>query len=270
MKIQKGATGVYERTSRFIKAGVLRETPAWYTIVGSHPPFNDMTKKQKLFEAGGQKADPTTAMNVKKADGYYKTRHSKSDLKEQHNSIFRVQKLQFVEDQLRDVFYHQHPWEFSRPKTLIENNDADTYKKCDWSHMLQLHKPLDGESVVQRTLWLAANPVEGTSSVSLEEAYDAARFEFYQLRMAEEMSSTVSREESELLGAVFPTTHMEWGLKQEAEYIDPWTVAAAEMTQIKESGKSSKSKEGSMGTETTSAKESIWDSAIVDGAEPEK
>ncbi|KAG7191575.1 mitochondrial ribosomal small subunit component [Scheffersomyces spartinae] len=265
MKIQTGATGVYERTSRFIKAGVLRDTPAWYTIVGSHPPFNDMTKKQKLFEAGAQKADPFKQINIKKADGYYKTRHSKNDLKVQHNSIFRVQKLQFIEDQIRDVFYHQHPWEFSRPKILIENNDADTYKKCDWSHMLQLYKPLDGESVVQRTLWLLSN--SKPTPMSLEEAYDAARFEFYQLRMSEEMSSTVSREESELLGAVYPTTHMEWGLKQEAEYIDPWTVAAAEMTQIKESGKSSKSKEGSMGSESTVARESIWESAIVEGGE---
>ena len=70
--------------------------------------------------------------------------------------------------------------------------------------MLQLYKPLDGESVVQRTLWLLKNNT--TKGLTMVEAYDKARFEFYKLRMSEEMESHVAKEESTMYGSVFTST----------------------------------------------------------------
>lgn len=93
--------------------------------------------------------------------------------------------------------------------------------------MIQLTKPLDGELVVQRTIWLAKN-----TELSLTEAYDKARFEFYQLRMQEEMKLTVAREELTMFGAVYPITNTQWGLEQEQEYIDAWTEVASNKTKV--------------------------------------
>lgn len=96
--------------------------------------------------------------------------------------------------------------------------------------MLQLHKPLDGESVVQRTLWLLKNNT--TKGLTMVEAYDKARFEFYKLRMSEEMESHVAKEESTMYGSVFTSTTVNWNLSKEQEYINDWTIIAKERTQV--------------------------------------
>lgn len=232
MKIQHKATNILGKTSHYLKSGVLKEKPVWFDVVGSNPPNIDLTKRAKLFDVNGQKQDPVEKLNDKlKSNGLYKTRHGKADCANINTSVNRVPKLSFLEDRLRDLFYHQHPWEFARPKTLIENK-GDEYKKGDWSHMLQFHKPLDGESVVQRTVWLLEKENKKGKG-GLLEAYDQARFEFYRLRMEEEMNSQVSKEESGMYGAIYPSTNIEWGLEQEQEHLDIWAKAASEMTEAK-------------------------------------
>lgn len=261
MRIQTKAAGVLERTSHYLKAGLLREKPVWFNVVGSHPPNSDFTKKPKLLQNNLQSKDPQESLYTASANletGHYKTRVNKQDRQHVHKTVTKIPKLEFLEDQLRDVFYHQHPWEFSRPKVLVEGNEANEYQKCDWSHMLQLEKPLDGESVVQRTLWLLKRD---KSTTTLFEAYDKARFEFYRLRMEEEMSSTVAREEAQMLGTIFPTTNLSWGVEQEQKFADVWAKAAAEQTQIFEAKSSSGGRaNGSMGGENVAEEsKSVWE-----------
>lgn len=269
MKIQTKASTVLERTSRYLRAGVIRETPVWYNVVGANPPNTDLSRKPKVFQAKAQIADPAESLLTKKGD-FYKTRTSKSDIKQKNNSIGRIPKLEFLEDQLRDVFYHQHPWEFARPKTLIENTGNDN-AKCDWSHMLQFTKPLDGESVVQRTLWILQDAKAHEKETSLFDAYDQARFEFYKLRMAEEMSSAVSKEESSMFGAIFPSSNLQWGIEKEQEVIDVWAKVAAEKTKIKDAGKNKGNASASMGAaESTETTASVWETTIVTEEEETK
>lgn len=215
MKIQTRATNVLERTSHYLKVGVLQNKPAWFDVVGAHPPAIDLTKR----------ARSTNLHDPQIEQGSVKTRLSSFDRQNKHHDVHKIPKLQYLEDELRDVFYHQHPWEFSRPKTLVETSGDNT--KGDWLRMVQLTKPLDGELVVQRTIWLAKN-----TELSLTEAYDKARFEFYQLRMQEEMKLTVAREELTMFGAVYPITNTQWGLEQEQEYIDAWTEVASNKTKV--------------------------------------
>lgn len=258
MKVQTAATGVLERTSHYLRLGLLKQKPAWFDVVGAHPPSVNLTKKPKLFDNHLQPEDPLKAM-YSKIDGNYKARTNAADRKQKNNLVSRVPKLEFLEDQLRDVFYHQHPWEFARPKVLVETLGDDN-SRCDWSHMLQLAKPLDGESVVQRTMWLLNEAKANGTPTSLFDAYDTARFEFYRLRMAEEMSSAVSREESTMYGAVFPTLHMEHGVQQEQEYIDVWAKVAAESTKVRAAAKDRSTTNGSMGAEeVVETKKSAWE-----------
>ncbi|KAK6463829.1 37S ribosomal protein S25, mitochondrial [Scheffersomyces coipomensis] len=280
MKPQVRASTVLERTSHYLKVGVLKEKPAWFDVVGAHPPILDLSKKPKKIDLKQTDIDPSLKLDNDKGSvegKFFKTRMNSTDRKQQHNAISRIPKLQFLEDELRDVFYHQHPWEFSRPKNLIENQ-GDEYKNLDWSHMLQFTKPLDGESVVQRTLWILTNQNNEINinnnnnnnespKITLFEAYDKARFEFYRLRMEEEMNSAVSREESTMYGAIYPSTNLEWGVKNEQEYIDLWAKIAEEKTRVLEasrernnstaSGKSTKG--GETGLEDLIDSSSIWE-----------
>lgn len=220
MKIQQQATSVLERTSAYLKSGILREKPAWFDVVANHPPAKDLTRVPKTLKQSTYQDPALKIINAK-------TRLTNKEIQNKNNSIHKVPKIKFIEDELRDLFYKRHPWEFSRPKILIENN-GDENSKCDWSHMIQFYKPLDGESVVQRTMWLLKN-----TEKDLFQAYDQARFEFYKLRMQEELQSAVSKEESIMYGAHFPTTNLEHGIEQEQIHIDEWAILASERTAVK-------------------------------------
>lgn len=251
MKIQTKATGVLERTSHYLKSGLLREKPVWYNVVGANPPNTDLTKRARRETT--EEADPGSGL-FQKNGKLFKTRVSGKERVQSNNAVHRVPKIALVEDELRDVFYNQHPWELLRPKTLVENS-GDDYRHCDWLHILQLHRPLDGELVVQRTMWLLENKQKDT----VFDAYDQARFEFYRLRMAEEMEATVAREEASMYGAIYPLTNVDWGIKKEQEHIDMWTRVAGEKTKVKAASKDGRLN-GSMGTDNVvEAKESIWE-----------
>lgn len=259
MKIQTKAAGVLERTSHYLKAGVIKNKPSWYNVVAAVPPATDLTKKPINLQTN-QAADPVSQL-YSSQNGVYKTRVSASDRKQKNNSVSRIPKFEFVEDQLRDVFYHQHPWEFARPKVLVENS-GDEHSKCDWSRMLQLHKPLDGESVVQRTLYLLQQAKADGQTKTLFEAYDQARFEFYQLRMAQEMESAVAKEELTMFGAIYALTNAEWGLKKEQEFIDVWVKVGEERTKVREASRNKTS--ASVGSEESAESEtSVWESSFT-------
>lgn len=227
MKLQTGAVNVLERTSAYLRSGLLKETPAWYQVVASVPPTTKFTREPRFINpSSGKKTvqykDFAQSVNNK---GFYKTRNSSCDRKPLDNRLYKPPKLQYVEDQLRQVFYQQHPWELSRPKVLVEN---EANENMDWSHMLQLGKPLDGESVVQRTMFL----LQETPNVGMLDAYDRARFEFYRLRMQEEIEQQVAQEEAEMFGSVFSSSAIDFGVDQEQKVIEVWKRKTIQETEL--------------------------------------
>ena len=52
--------------------------------------------------------------------------------------------MYYEEDQLRQQFFGDHPWELARPRIVLEDDGKD-YARFDWSKMLQKNKKLDGE-----------------------------------------------------------------------------------------------------------------------------
>lgn len=227
MKIQTNAVNVLERTSAYLRSGLLKNTPAWYDVVASVPPKTKFTREPKLVNPSNMKklAELKKFPADSNSKGFFKTRANAFDKKINNAKLYKAPKLQFVEDQLREVFYKQHPWELSRPKVLVENGAEEEF---DWSHIQQLEKPLDGESVVQRTLYLL-NSTEGTS---LTQAYDQARFEFYRLRMQQEVEQQVAQEESEMFGSIYGPSAIDFGVKQEQKFIDIWKQKAIEETDL--------------------------------------
>lgn len=262
MKIQTEALKVLELTSQLLKAGVIDRKPAWFDIIAANPPILDLTKRNRNLEVN-QKEDPLTTLFAKQGEKYFKTRVSNENIKQKNDFAFRIPKIELFEDKLRDVFYHQHPWELSRPKIIVETNGADA-EKCDWSHMLQFLKPLDGESVVQRTLWLLKNSKESGKEKTLFEAYDAARFEFYQLRMAEETDAIVSREESVMYGSTYPTTYFSRGVEKEQAHVDRWAKQAEEKTKYINASRNTAP--ASVGNDISEEFSSIWESSLSSNA----
>lgn len=227
MKIQTNAVNVLERTSAYLRSGLLKNTPAWYEVVASLPPTTKFTREPNLVNPSNtKKLAHLEEINEKiNSKGFYKTRASTVDKKPVANKLYKAPQLQFVEDQLREVFYKQHPWELSRAKMLVENEAGESY---DWSHLLQLGKPLDGESVVQRTLYL----LKTNGKESFINAYDQARFEFYRLRVQEESEQQVAQEEAEMFGSIFGPSAVDFGVEQEQKFIDIWKKKALEETDL--------------------------------------
>lgn len=227
MKIQANAVNVLERTSAYLRSGLLKNTPAWYDVVASVPPKTRFAREPRLLNPSNMKklTELKEQMGELNGKGVYKTRASSLDRKINTSKLYRAPKLQFFEDQLREVFYQQHPWEFSRPKMLVENDAEEEY---DWCRLQQLGKPLDGESVVQRTLYL----LKESPGKSVVEAYDQARFEFYRLRMQQEVEQQVAQEECEMFGSVFGTSAIDFGVEQEQKVIDVWKQKALEETDL--------------------------------------
>ncbi|KAG7821040.1 hypothetical protein KL942_000328 [Ogataea angusta] len=222
MNTSKGASDVLKRTSDFLRSGLVTEQPAWYKPVAYHPPkqIQHKTIRPEKFSKLRKLSVPPRSGNL------YNTRLTQSDLK---LNLLKPQNLKYLEDKIRNVFYQQHPWELADPKSLIENEHTIDNKNQNWSHMRQLTKRLDGESVVQRTLYVMQN-----EKLNLVQAYEKAKYEYYRLKIEEETEMNVAREEHEMFGAVYDKTVVEQGFDKETEVIKKWKVRALEETQVLE------------------------------------
>ncbi|KAH3665979.1 hypothetical protein OGAPHI_004168 [Ogataea philodendri] len=222
MNTSKGARDVLKRTSDFLQSGLVSEQPAWYKPVAYHPP---QRMENKVVRP--EKFDGLRKLRVPTRNGdLYKTRLRPADFK---YSLIKPQQLKFFEDKIRNVFYKQHPWELADPKSLIENEHTIDNKNQDWSRMKQLTKKLDGESVVQRTMYIIKN-----ENLTLTEAYEKAKFEYYRLKIENETEMNVVREEHEMYGAVYQKSLLEQGFDKETEFIQKWKVRALDETKIVE------------------------------------
>ncbi|CAI4039672.1 hypothetical protein SMKI_09G0800 [Saccharomyces mikatae IFO 1815] len=230
MKIQTNAVNVLQRTSAYLKSGLLKDTPAWYNVVASIPPSTKFTREPHFENPSnghtiGRLVDVIENQHTN-SNGLYKTRPNTNDKRIGVKKLYKPPKLTYVEDRLRTLFYKQHPWELSRPKILVENEIGD--EDYDWSHMLQLGKPLDGESVIQRTMYL----LKTKQYENTVEAYDHARYEFYALRMQEETQQQVALEEAEMFGSIFGKSAIEHGIQKEQEVLNIWEKKVIEETEL--------------------------------------
>lgn len=225
----KSANQVLQRTSEYLSSGLVSSQPAWYKVLAYNTPrhaFNKTVRMEVLEKVKSEELSDIRNMNEKLANGYYITR-IKAQKKKNIGSLLRSQQLHFIEDDLRLLFYKQHPWELADPKNLVENEHNLGNDNFDWSHLRQFNKKLDGESVVQRTIFLLDN-----ENKTLLEAYEQAKFEYYRLKIQDEADMNISKEEGEMFGAVYPKTLIEEGFDKEAEVLQKWKQDAVEQTKI--------------------------------------
>ncbi|KAK9428687.1 mitochondrial ribosomal protein S25 [Lipomyces doorenjongii] len=201
MKPQSDVFEIIKRTSRLLQTGVVTGEPAWFKAVLAHPPST---------------ADAVQRVDIVKL----RKKHPHLSVKK----MMKPMEIVYPEDRIRKLFYRQHPWELTRPRIVVEQ-DALDFQRCDWSKLEQEYKGLDGESVVQRTLWLIQK-----KRLSQDEAYDIARKEFYSLRVKETIERQTAEEEARMFGAVFSKSYNERGIENEAEALEVWKTRAQSVT----------------------------------------
>lgn len=240
MRLQTKATSILETTAQLIRAGrgstrnklgAINE-PSWYRVVASHPPTTNLALKAHHLEEYINQEQKFKVGEERRSRGTYVTRNKQGfSVKPQH--LYRPKLIRFVEDKIRQLFYDQHPWELARPKLVVENDGKDAARIKDWSSIYQKNKKLDGESVVQRTLYLISSGAYQPQDWL--KAYDQARVEFYRLRMREEAETQVAAEEAAMFGSVFGKSYIQHGVEQEQKVIDKWVDEAIEATKVKKS-----------------------------------
>ena len=136
--------------------------------------------------------------------------------------MYQPNQLRYEEDALRNQFFADHPWELARPRMLVETN-GNQHAHADWSTGIeQPGLQVSGESVAQRQLWL----LENTPNITLSQAYDTARKEFYAIRRRQQIQQRIALEEAENNGVEFGPSSMSVGMTKESAVFDEWMIWA--------------------------------------------
>jgi len=206
--------------------------PAWLDVVGEIPPAqaliriqpqqHDLVRERVRTIPGFKDASSQTRVEIE----VVKKRPTKS---RKASRVFMPVQMRYEEDELRARFYRDHPWELARPRIVLENDGKD-HEKFDWSKMSQIGKKLDGESVVQRQLYL----LRTSPDITVSDAYDIARKEFYKLRLQEDIERRVAAEEAEYTGAYFGKSLTEVGMELENQEFDRWLKWSEMETETRE------------------------------------
>ncbi|KAL4888996.1 37S ribosomal protein S25, mitochondrial [Aspergillus ambiguus] len=208
-------------------AGKIKRLPQWVDVIGDIPPSQVLVRNQpQQHQLVRQRVK--TLPGASKPQVVFETEEKRIKPKKA-SRMFQPLQIKFEEDQLRKEFFRDHPWELARPRVLVETSGKD-YEHYDWSRLQQPGKRLDGESVVQRQLWLLNNVPDMTKST----AYDIARREFYRLRLQEDIERRVAAEEAEATGATFGPTRLEIGMELENQEYERWKQWAKMEAQIQE------------------------------------
>jgi small subunit ribosomal protein S23 len=176
--------------------------PAWLDIVGDIPPA-------QIFVRSQPQEHPLTKLQ---------TGLPASKRRRKASKLFQPVQIRYQEDQLRKRFYSDHPWELARPRVVLER-DGEEGNNVDWSRgVYQPGRPTTGEDVVQRQLHL----LQTQPKLSIDQAYDKARKEFYEIRQQDDIQRRIAAEEAEHSGAYFGPSILQWSMQIENKQYDDW------------------------------------------------
>ncbi|KAL9002984.1 MAG: hypothetical protein Q9188_004118 [Gyalolechia gomerana] len=199
---------VHRTASQLFASERIKNVPPWHEVIGTVPPAQTLVRSQPL-----QHQEKPRRPKTRKP-----------------SKLFQPQRIIYEEDTLRKEFYGDHPWELARPRVVLENDGRDAERK-DWSLVSQPDRPVDGESVVQRQMFLLhGNPETGQMpdpNMTPARAYDQARKEFYETRLQQDIERRVAKEEAMATGAYFGKTTLQIGMELEDKIFEEWKAWAS-------------------------------------------
>lgn len=156
---------------------VLKNNP--FTLGLKKPARPCISNALKLFPPSPA---PTISINPHETSAFIPLKEPKY--------YYKTSKIQYEEDEIRKLFYKQHPFELSRPRDLNEFNKNIIFDRINPKGVT-----LCGESVVQYTLFLFKKLNKEKITKPLQECYKQALIEFYKERRAEEKVEAMKRSE---------------------------------------------------------------------------
>ena len=198
--------------------------PVWLDVVGDIPPAQILIRSQPqnhplplLREKTGEPFKSPSSVQNRISSGD-EVKLSTPRRKRKARKLFQPAEIRYEEDQLRKRFFSDHPWELARPRVVLEH-DREEGHNVDWSRGVQQRgRPTTGEDVVQRQLHL----LRTEPALTIDQAYDKARKEFYDVRRQEDIQRRIGAEEAENAGAYFGPSILQWSMQIENKQYDDW------------------------------------------------
>ncbi|KAL8832318.1 MAG: hypothetical protein Q9170_004930 [Blastenia crenularia] len=198
---------VHRTASQLFASERIKSVPPWHEVIGTVPPAQTLVRSQPL-----QHQEKRRRPKARKP-----------------SKLYQPQRVVYEEDTLRREFYADHPWELARPRVVLENDGKDAERR-DWSLISQPDRPVDGESVVQRQMFLMhGNPEIGQipdPNMTPAKAYDQARKELYEFRLQQDIERRVAKEEAMATGAYFGKSTLQIGMEIEDKIFEQWKAWA--------------------------------------------
>jgi small subunit ribosomal protein S23 len=199
--------------------------PVWLDIVAEIPPAQVLVRplptEHPLFEIRQKTRHPDNTTQPRQPETYTSIedrRIPRHKSKRKPSRMFSPIQIRYEEDALRKRFFADHPWELARPRVALETS-GNSHAHADWSTgLIQPNIPLSGESVVQRQLHL----LQTVPDMTVSDAYDMARKEFYTLRRQEDVQRRIAVEEARATGAYFGKDLLQWSMDVEDQQYDDW------------------------------------------------
>lgn len=112
---------VQKNLANQINDRVVQVAPPWLKVVESIPPSEVLTRTIPVAH------------------------HAPSPRMHKPRRTYRPQRIVYEEDELRQTFFRDHPWELARPRVVLEMDGKDA-QRYDWSKgLVQVGLPLCGE-----------------------------------------------------------------------------------------------------------------------------
>jgi small subunit ribosomal protein S23 len=218
------ALRVRKRAIANVEAGRTKIRPVWLDITRDIPPAQIFTRQQPIQHpltkvrtktipapsSSNPQLPPPTRIEV--------TVEQPTHTKKKASKIFQPVPIRYEEDDLRKQFYSDHPWELARPRVVLETSGENALHHDYSRNIRSPNAALNGESVVQRQLYLLHHVPDMTET----RAYDIARKEFYSHRLREDIERRVAAEEAQAVGANFGKSINQKSIALEGAMYDDW------------------------------------------------
>ena len=205
-----------------MRAGYIKDEPAWYKAVLNHPPL-PLPAKAPAARSSYDKPSENTSTGKMRA-------FSRIPLP-----------IYYLEDDIRRQFFRDHPFEAFRPTTLVERGgirDEHPIRGKEWTRLRQRGR----NPTAEESVFFLIYPSDGLSSLNLfhnsavrfalnlyqhhdlplSEAYKQAIYQFRSLRSEHYIATRHAVTEARYLGATFLPTEIQHAYNKEVRNMDTW------------------------------------------------
>lgn len=126
-------TGLAKHVNNLIKGNLLQKAPVWLPVLQTIPPGPSIIRAQQPQEVNltAQTPEEKQLFTSQQTSSSSSIRHKQKHLRTKPP---RPRPIVYPEDKLRRQFYKDHPFELSRPKVLVENDNG--LNRTDFSQLL--------------------------------------------------------------------------------------------------------------------------------------